>query len=226
MASHQEVIGSGETFSLGTSAAGLNKFRVDGEELLPKTENSLKEFRELVTDLGKELLDKMAAQASNAKRVIDKMPQNFLYIGHLHLMFPNAKIIHVKRNPVDTSVSNFCANFGSSLYYSNDLTSLGQYYVAYNGLMEHWKESLPDNILEIQYEDVVADLEKNARRMLEFIDLDWDERCLNFYQHTRSVNTANFDQVRQPTYKTSVGRHERYGDLLKPLLDELKPVLP
>jgi len=92
-------------------------------------------------------------------------------------------------------------------------------------LIEHWKELLPNNILEIQNEDVVEDLETNTRRMLEFIDLKWDDRCLKFYQHTRSVNTASFDQVRQPMYKTSVGRYERYGDLLKPLLDELKPVL-
>jgi len=225
LASHPDVTGLGETQLLGSRAVQLAKMNSDSDELFPEKKNLKRKFSSFTANLGDELLDSMLSQAPTSKRIVEKMPQNFLHIGQLSLMLPNARIIHVKRNPIDTCVSNFCTNFEGNLDYSNNLSTLGRYYVAYAQLMKHWKDVLSDKIFEVQYEDVVSNLEANARSLIEFMDLEWNDACLQFYTHKRSVNTASFNQVRQPVYKSSVGRYERYGIELEPLLTALKPVL-
>ncbi len=158
----------------------------------------------------------------NAIRITDKMPYNFIAIGLIHALLPNAKIIHVKRNPIDTCLSCYTKLFTEGQLYSYDLTELGQYYQCYERVMNHWRRILPaDAWLEIEYEAMVNNLEVEARRLIEFCDLDWEPSCLNFYQSKRQVRTASFVQVRQPIYTSSVERWRRYEQELAPLIKVL-----
>jgi hypothetical protein len=123
------------------------------------------------------------------------------------MALPNARIIHMRRDPIDTCLSCFSKRFSSEHAYTYDLVELGRYYRCYEALMEHWRHVLPQGaILDVHYEEVVADLESQARRMLAFCGLEWDDACLAFHKTERTVRTASATQVRQPIYKTSVGR--------------------
>ena len=138
-------------------------------------------------------------------------------------MLPNAKIIHVNRSPVDTCFSCYTQLFsGNRQNQTYDLAELGRYYVDYVDLMEHWRKVLPAGaFLDVRYEDIVADQESEARRIIDFCGLDWDEACIGFHQSKRSVHTASVTQVRQPIYKSSVERWRNYEKFLGPLLDAL-----
>lgn len=160
--------------------------------------------------------------SSSAIRITDKMPYNFIAIGLIYALFPNAKIIHVKRNPIDTCLSCYTKLFTEGQLYSYDLTELGQYYQCYERIMNHWRHILPsDAWLDIEYEAMVNNLEAEARRLIAFCDLAWEPDCLNFYQSKRSVRTASFVQVRQPIYTSSVERWRRYEQELAPLIQVL-----
>ena len=155
----------------------------------------------------------------NAIRITDKMPHNFIAIGLIHALLPNAKIIHVKRNPIDTCLSCYTKLFTEGQLYSYELTELGQYYQCYERIMNHWRRILPsDAWLEIEYEVMVNNLEAEAKRLIEFCDLAWEPACLTFYQSKRQVRTASFVQVRQPVYTSSVERWCRYEQELAPLI--------
>lgn len=155
----------------------------------------------------------------NATRITDKMPHNFIAIGLIHALFPNAKIIHVERNPIDTCLSCYTKLFTQGQLYSYDLTELGQYYQCYERIMNHWRHILPSNAwLDIKYETMVNHFEEEAKRLIAFCDLAWDPACLTFYQSKRQVRTASFAQVRQPVYTSSVERWRRYERQLAPLI--------
>jgi hypothetical protein len=157
------------------------------------------------------------------ERVVDKMPSNFAFAGLVHLLFPNAAIIHAVRDPIDTCVSCYSTVFGRGQSFSYDLAELGRYYRRYRDLMEHWHSVLPAGcILDVRYEDLVGDFEPQVRRLLDFCGLEWDENCRTFYRTSRSVGTASLAQVRQPLYRSSVGRWSRFEQHLGPLLQELK----
>ncbi len=165
--------------------------------------------------------------APDAKRITDKMPANFLAIGLIHMMLPNAKIIHVNRNPVDTCLSCFMQLFSNGQEYSYDLSELGRYYVDYARLMAHWRRVLPAGaFLDVQYEDIVADQAAQARRMIDFCGLDWNDACIDFHESKRSIHTASVTQVRQPIYNSSVERWRPYAKFLGPLLDALGDLAP
>jgi sulfotransferase family protein len=135
---------------------------------------------------------------------------------------PSAKIIHTVRDHVDTCISCFSKLFTEEQYHTYDLAELGRYYRSYERLMAHWHRVLPPGrILDVRYEDVVADLERAARRIVAHCSLEWDARCLAFHQTERPVQTASAVQVRQPIYNKSVGRRRRYEAFLAPLLAEL-----
>ena len=171
---------------------------------------------------GAEYISAMQMRAPGAKRITDKIPTNFFAIGLIHAMLPNAKIIHVRRSPLDTCLSCFTQLFNRAHEYSYDLAELGGYYVGYAGLMEHWRRVLPEGaFLEVDYEDVVSDLEGQARRMVEYCGLEWHEACLDFYRNARPIQTASVMQVRQPIYRSSVGRWRHYEPYLAPLIDAL-----
>ena len=164
----------------------------------------------------------MGSSAPDSARITDKLPANYLYVGLIHLALPKARIIHVLRDPVDTCLSCFSTHFTTSQHFTYDLGELGRTYRAYERLMAHWRSILPAGaMLEVQYEDVVADLEGQTRRMLDYCGLEWNEACLAFHATERPVRTASGAQVRRPLYKSAVGRAKSYGEQLKPLLDAL-----
>ena len=157
-----------------------------------------------------------------AARVVDKMPLNFLFVGLIHLALPNARIIHAVRDPVDTCVSCFATLFTGEHRVAYELGELGRYYRAYQCLMEHWRRVLPDGVmLDVSYEDVVTNVDQQARRMVAHCGLAWDDACLRFPGTPRPVRTASAAQVRRPIYRSSVGRSQHYRQWLRPLTEAL-----
>jgi tetratricopeptide (TPR) repeat protein len=177
---------------------------------------------EQVGAVGAAYLEMMRAIIPVADRFTDKLPGNYMYAGLIHLALPQARIIHVRRDAIDTCVSCFSINFSSSQTFAYDLVELGHYYRAYEKLMDHWRRVLPPNfMLEVQYEDVINDFENRARQIVTFCGLEWDAKCLAFHKLERAVLTASATQVRQPIYRSSIGRWREYGEQLSPLLDAL-----
>jgi len=171
------------------------------------------------------LVRELAARNGGGKAayVTDKMPSNYYFAGLIHLAMPNAKIIHTIRDPVDTCVSCFSTLFSRGQNHTYDLVELGRYYKRYERLMTHWRHVLPEgSFLDVRYEDVVADLEVQARRIIAYCGLPWDDCCLSFHEAERPVRTASATQVRQPIYASSVGRWRVYEDHLGPLLRALR----
>ena len=170
--------------------------------------------------LGQAYVTSLPALLEGKTRITDKLPANFLRIGLIRLMLPNARIIHTLRDPVDTCVSCFTRLL---LPYSYDLAELGRQYRWYHELMAHWRSVLPAGaMLDVVYEDVVDSLEEQARRLIDFCGLPWDDRCLSFHETSRPIATPSNVQVRRPLYRSSVQRWRRYEAHLQPLLAELK----
>jgi hypothetical protein len=164
------------------------------------------------------------AAAGSASRVIDKTLNNDMFAGVAHLALPHARFIHVVRDPVDTCLSVFATNLGNGYPYTNELGELGRYYRAQREMMAYWKALLPaERFLDVRYEDVVADIEGQTRRMLAFLALDFDPACLDFTRTQRPVVTASAAQIRRPLYASSVGRWRPAPEQLKPLLEGLGP---
>jgi hypothetical protein len=150
------------------------------------------------------------------------MPSNYYFLGLIHLALSHAKIIHAMRDPIDTCVSCFSKLFAAEQNHTYDLGELGRYYRRYEQLMAHWRRVLPErSVLDVRYEDVVADLEGAARRIIAYCGLPWDDRCLSFHTTGRPIRTASATQVRKPIYRSAVGRSRVYGDQLEPLLTAL-----
>jgi hypothetical protein len=151
------------------------------------------------------------------------MPHNFMAIGLIYALFPNAKIIHVKRNPIDTCLSCYTKLFSHGHHYSYHLSELGQYYLCYERIMKHWRHLLPPGaFLDISYENIIHNLETDAKRLIAYCELTWDPTCLDFYKSKRQVRTASFMQVRQPVYESSVNRWRRFEIELEPLIRILR----
>ncbi|MBI5039692.1 MAG: sulfotransferase [Gammaproteobacteria bacterium] len=163
----------------------------------------------------------IAQESGGARYVTDKLPPNYERLGLIQRLFPEARIVHAQRDPRDTCLSCFFQNFGNTHTYSTDLRVLGEVYGIYRDLMTHWRatQSLP--IMDIAYESIVAEPEASVRRLLEFCGLSWHDDCLNFHASKRYVNTASYDQVRQPLYDSSVGRWRHYERHLAELLEAL-----
>lgn len=227
MASHPQMFGAGELPDLHNAAAGI---RPTGEQIFSFPDAMLTVSGAQLGLLGTRYVSEITRLAPTASHVINKMPSNFLYAGLIHLALPNARIIHCVRDPIDTCLSCFSKLFAAGQYHTYDLAELGRYYRRYQALMEHWRRVLPSGrILDVRYEDVVADLEGQARRIMAHCGLHWDERCLSFHKSARPVRTASAVQVRQPIYKSAIGRWRAYAEFLAPLLTELDlaaPVLP
>jgi tetratricopeptide (TPR) repeat protein len=210
---HPQVYGAGELADLQIVCKGAVEAFPD--EISQLTKNAW-------PDLAGDYLQRLRHHDASAPRIIDKMPQNFLYIGMIAIMLPNAKIIHCRREPLDTCLSLFKNLFASNGHqWSYDIKDLGRYYRLYQGLMEHWNRILPGRIYDIQYESLVADSEQQIRKLLNFCELSFDPACLSFHESKRAVQTASFAQVRKPIYSSSVNRWKRYEKHLQPLLSEL-----
>ncbi|MGB8601340.1 MAG: sulfotransferase, partial [Rhizomicrobium sp.] len=177
--------------------------------------------------LGEIYLQKLLPLAPQAQRITDKLPLNFQLIGLIRLALPQARIIHVMRNPLDCCLSNYSILFENGLEFTNDLSDLGRYYYGYRTLMNHWRAALPAGaMLEIQYENLVANFEAETRRLIGYCGLAWDTRCLDFHKTVRPVETASTIQVRQPLFSSSVGRALHYAPKLGPLCEALGEYCP
>jgi tetratricopeptide (TPR) repeat protein len=174
--------------------------------------------QEDVDTLADTYVDPLRRQARGARRVADKQLSNYLHMGLIAILFPEACIIHCRRDPLDTCLSCFAQKFPPGvLGFVSDLRSLGHAYGQYQRLMDYWRQTLQMPLLEVDYERLVAEQESESRRIIDFCGLDWDERCLRFYESRRIVLTLSSAQVAQPIYRTSVGRAERFGEHLAPL---------
>jgi tetratricopeptide (TPR) repeat protein len=217
LASHSKVFGAGERQEFGDAVVALST----PGPAFPEVVASLS--ADALHALGSSYVAALSAAAPGAERIVDKMPTNFLYAGLIHLALPNARIIHSRRDPVDTCWSCFSLLFAGNQRHAYDLGELGRYYRAYEALMAHWRRVLPPGVmLEMHYEDIVNDFEKSARAILAHCGLDWEEACRNFHETRRPVQTASSLQVRQPIYRSSVGRASAYRHLLQELEEALR----
>jgi len=224
LASHSLVEGTAELPYAGQVATSLNRNRADGINYPEATrELGEKQFKAM----GQEYLDlAQLHRTEGAKHFIDKMPNNTPTIGFLNLILPNAKIIDARRYPMDSTFSCYRQLFGRGQAFTYDLTDIGEYYLQYERMMDHWHEVLPGKVLTVQYEEVVIDFENQVRRLLEYCELPWEESCINFYKTDRPVRTASSEQVRQPIYTKSINRWRNYESHLGELMEVLEPVLP
>ncbi len=171
--------------------------------------------------LAKEHLSYLLQRAPGALRIVDKRPHNFELIGLIGILFPNARIIHCRRDAIDNCLSCFISNLNKEHRYTSDLESLGLYYREYDRLMHHWTMVFPGRIFENRYEDLISDQEGQSRKLIDHLGLTWDDACLRFFDKGGSVRTASRWQVRQPIYKSSVKRWKNYEGKIQPLIDAL-----
>jgi tetratricopeptide (TPR) repeat protein len=222
IASHPLVFGAGELNDLAVVAQHSAIAQAHGHFPDNIHQNSPEEL----TGLGKENLDRLRAYAPDAKFITDKMPSNYVLMGLIPLILPNAKIVHVKRNALDTCLSCYTRLFNKHQDASYDLSELGRSYKNYRRLVEHWKQILPaDAFYEVNYEDLVADIEGQSKALINYCGLEWDSACLEFYENKRNIRTASVSQVRQPIYASSVERWRNYEGHLQALIAEIKDYL-
>ena len=177
---------------------------------------------ERLAAMGREYLSQVERLAAGRRHIVDKMPSNFLHAGLIRLTLPDARIIHCRRDPVDTCLSCYSKLFTTEQSFTYEMTELGRFHRGYRELMAHWRAVLPaSHFLEVDYEAVVADMPAEVRRILDFLGLEWDDACLNFHRTQRPVLTASVNQVREPLYATAVGRWRAHALQLRPLLDAL-----
>jgi tetratricopeptide (TPR) repeat protein len=224
LASHSQVEGTSELPYAGLVATSLSRNRADGVNY-PHAVHELSS--EHFVRLGRDYLDLARIhRTEGAPRFIDKMPNNFPTIGFLHLVLPNAKIIDARRYPLDSCLSCYRQLFARGQNFTYDLTDIGEYFLQYQRLMDHWHEVLPGRCLTVQYEEMVTDFENQVRRLLDFCDLPFEDACLNYYKTDRPVRTASSEQVRQPVYSKSVHFWRNHEEYLAELIEVLEPVLP
>ncbi len=219
IASHPRAGGAGELTRIGLFARRLSCTpRADIDRFIPSLAAlGAKGLREMADNY----VDLLKFHAPKAERVVDKLPHNFELLGFAALMCPNAYVIHCMREPADTCWSCFQNPLNLAHAYGNDLTTLGLYYREYARLMDHWKAALPLKIYELNYERLTADFENEAKKLIDFIGLPWDDACLNFHEAGRTVRTISSQQVRNPIYSSSVERWRLYEKELAPLIAAL-----
>ncbi|MBV8307752.1 MAG: tetratricopeptide repeat protein [Gammaproteobacteria bacterium] len=210
LASHRDVFGAGELPYWKDAAV---RYETSAAEVEVSD-------AERLAVLGAEYLTRVAELSPGAQRVIDKMSANFLHLGLIHAALPDARIIHMRRDPLDTCLSIYFQSFLQSQGYATDLEDIAHYYTQYHRLMEHWRRSLPGQVLlEVPYEGLIDDPELWSRRMVEFLGLPWDPACLDFHRTDRTVTTLSKWQVRQPIDRSRVARWRHYEKFIAPLLE-------
>ena len=220
IASHPQVYGCGELADTDLMANELWGSRI-AEPLVSSPPPGLQPQR--LAQLAEAYLQRRRAVCGDALRTTSKMPTNFFHLGLIALLFPKARVIHCRRDPLDTCLSCYFSDFKKSAPYHYRLEDLGFYYRLYLRLMDHWRAALPLAMLEVQYEELVGRPEELSRRMIDFCGLAWDDRCLRYYESRRPVQTSSVWQVRQPIYTTSIERWKHYIQHLEPLLRALAP---
>ena len=217
LASHWQVFGAGEIKLVRDTKAALGRQDADFIEGLGQLN------RETAGRLASWHLERIRALNRRALRIVDKMPENYLYLGLLAGLFPRAKLIHCRRDFRDVAVSCWMTHF-REIRWANDQQHIASRFHEYQRMMEHWRKVLPLPLLEVDYEETVADLEGVARRLVAWCGLAWEPACLEFHQAKRPVRTASAVQVRQPVFRTSVGRWKHYEHVLASLFAELQGV--
>jgi hypothetical protein len=172
--------------------------------------------------LGRGYCNSIDGFGMDAPGLVDKTPQNFLYLGLIHLALPGARIIHLRRNPMDNCYAMYKTLFRAGYPFSYSLQDVGRYYIAYRRLMDHWRKTIPVAFLDVDYEAVIADQEGQTRRILDYCGLDWEDACLEFHRHSGPAATASAAQVRQPVYSSSVGLWRKYARQLAPFAGKLR----
>ena len=221
LASHSAIDGALEFHHIGAIAQRLEGRRRRGQA--PRYPNRLKELTaDNARELGERFLADTRIQRRDAPFFIDKMPNNFRHLGLIHMILPNARVIDARRHPMACCFSNYKQLFASGQEFSYDLEALGAYYRDYVALMEHWDRALPGKTLRVQYEDVVADLETQVRRMLDFLGLPFEEACLDYHRTERAVRTPSSEQVRQPIFREGLDQWRQFERHLGPLQSALQ----
>ena len=220
LASHSQIDGTMELPNIIAFAHRLNGRRLESEEAqYPKV------MTQLTSEQFKKLADKYIADTrihrKSAPRFVDKMPNNFLHVGLIHLIFPEAKIIDARRHPMACCFSGFKQLFADGQEFTYSLEDIANYYKSYVNLMQHWDKVLPGKVLRVHYENMVAEPEKQVRRLLDFVGVEFEKSCLDFYKTDRSIRTPSSEQVRQPIYKSALEQWRNY----EPFLHELKASL-
>lgn len=220
LASHSQVFGAGELTTLAMLVDEIPR-RINAARPYPQCMPELSARR--LTRLGRVYLDALDELSPAARRVTDKMWQNFEYLGLIERMLPGARVVHCSRNPLDTGLSCFFQNFAgqAGVPFSYDLAHIGAYYRDYARLMAHWRKVCVLPIYELSYETLVSEPEDTSRALIEFLGLPWEEACLSFHLNKRVVNTASVAQVKEPIYKRAVARHTHYDAYLQPLRQAL-----
>jgi tetratricopeptide (TPR) repeat protein len=222
LASHSQVEGTSELPYIARASSSLNRNREEGL-------NYPEAMRELapahLRRLGEEYLERARThRRRGTPRFIDKMPNNFPNAGFIATILPQAKIIDARRHPLDACLSCYRQLFAKGQAFTYDLTEIGEYYLQYQRMMDHWAAVLPGRVLTVQYEDVVSDFENQVRRLLDFCGLPWEEACLRFYESERPIRTPSSEQVRQPIYDRSVGHWRNYEHHLGELIEVIAPI--
>lgn len=223
VSSHSEIFNAGELQHF-TNAMGEAIKRANGQAgpaggPLAMIGNVL---RGDMAAIGKRYIEMTRPFTGQTPHFIDKLPPNFVHLGFICLALPQAKIIHVKRSPMDACYSIYKFNFSRAYPWSYDLSDIATYYMAYRRLMDHWRALFSDRIIEVAYEDVVEDLEGEARGLIEKLGLKWEAACLDFHKNEAATLTGSASQVRQRIYSSSVGRWRNYEAQLKPLAGALE----
>ncbi len=215
LAGHSQVFSAGEIKLAGETLAALG-----GQDTEP-----LEGLRQLDRATARRLaarhLERLRDFSPVARRIVDKMPENYLWLGFLASIFPRAKFIHCRRDLRDVAVSCWMTSF-HDVRWASDQQHIASRFQQYRRVMDHWHEVLPVPLLEMDYEETVADLEAAARKLVAWCGLEWEPACLEFHQTKRPVGTASAVQVRQPLYTTSVGRWKRYEQELSSLFARLE----
>ncbi|MBF0370866.1 MAG: sulfotransferase [Magnetococcales bacterium] len=219
LASHPQIFGAGELSTLPQLAQKLAPLG-DSDHSFPES------ARDLRSDEAQSLAEAYLARLNrdaplSALRVIDKLPDNFFHLGLIFKLFPQARVIHCRRRPMDLALSLYFQDFSHRHPYCYDLADIAHFLNANEKLATHWQNIFPDRLLTIHYEDVVADLEGSSKQLVAFLGLQWDAACLTFHQNPRTVATASSWQVRQPLYRHAVERWRNYEAFLAPFRENL-----
>ena len=222
LASHSLVDG---TFELSDLPRVVKKIRRFSKKRSSFPDNLLDLEEQHWKKIGSDYIESARKFRAGAPYFIDKNPNNFIFVGLLRIALPGAKIINALRHPLDSCFGTYKQLFASGQPFSYNLTELGEYYLQYQRLMDHWKQVAPGFTLDVRYEDVVADLEGQVRRILDFCELPFEDNCLRFHETERAVKTASSEQVRQPIYSSSVNLWRNYEAHLGELIQLLEPVI-
>jgi len=221
LATHKDIHGAGEIEDIDNLV-----MQFLAEKRIGSSETDIRKFLnpQKLDKAANAYLDRLRCLSPTALRITDKMLVNYQHLGYIALMFPNARVIHCKRNPIDTCLSCFFQDFSHAHDYTFSLKYLGQFYLGYKQLMDHWKEILPLQMHEVIYENLVNDSETEIRELVKFSGLEWDEQCLEHFKSSRITRTASYNQVRKPVYIKSINRWRNYekhiGELISMLGDQ------